>query len=682
VIIVVKEILICYNYVDKVGVCHMKKMSYFVVILMSFVMFLMHTFASSIVVINGTDVRFRSGATTSSSIIASLDNGVELTYIESVSKGNGCGDIWYKAQYGSSIGYVCSEFAILKEEEIITPEEYEEYSKYLEDAGFPDSYIPYLVELHKSHPNWQFRVLDTKVDFSKIVNLEYDGYSKGWSLIEDTGSYYDGYKSTDSWSYNYLTNVFSTNFTGGGSRWYAANKDTIAYYLDPRNFLNSKQIFMFESLSYNSDFHTISGVQAMLKGTFMSSGYADTENKKTYADAFIAAALKYDVSPYVLVSRVIQEVGSNGSTIVSGKVSGYEGYYNFYNIGAYGDSSKETIANGLKYARDKGWNNPYKAIVGGASFLSDGYISQGQDTLYLQKWDVIGPKYVNHQYMQNIQAPSTESVVTYNGYNKIGLVDSNFVFTIPVFDNMPAETKLPNKGNPNNYLSKLSVNGYYLFEKATTKTTFDMVVDSSTNSIDIAAAKVGSKSTISGLGSVSLNNDKESVLVTVTAENGDVRVYTINITKNTDATVALDISEILRVLNIKNDGSYIYGYKVGTDISTIINSITERESKAEVSVVDKNSKKKTSGIIASGDKIKIKTDREEKEYTLIIYGDVNGDGKISSSDYVSIKNHIMDIKKLSDIEKEFADANKDGKVSSSDYVTIKNHIMDVKKIVQ
>jgi len=302
--------------------------------------------------------------------------------------------------------------------------------------------------------------------------------------------------------------------------------------------------------------------------------------------------------------------------------------------------------------------------------------------LYLQKWDVIGPKYVNHQYMQNIQAPSTESVVTYNGYNKIGLVDSNFVFTIPVFDNMPAETKLPNKGNPNNYLSKLSVNGYYLFEKATTKTTFDMVVDSSTNSIDIAAAKVGSKSTISGLGSVSLNNDKESVLVTVTAENGDVRVYTINITKNTDATVALDISEILRVLNIKNDGSYIYGYKVGTDISTIINSITERESKAEVSVVDKNSKKKTSGIIASGDKIKIKTDREEKEYTLIIYGDVNGDGKISSSDYVSIKNHIMDIKKLSDIEKEFADANKDGKVSSSDYVTIKNHIMDVKKIVQ
>jgi len=680
VIIVVKEILICYNYVDKVGVCHMKKMSYFVVILMSFVMFLMHTFASSIVVINGTDVRFRSGATTSSSIIASLDNGVELTYIESVSKGNGCGDIWYKAQYGSSIGYVCSEFAILKEEEIITPEEYEEYSKYLEDAGFPDSYIPYLVELHKSHPNWQFRVLDTKVDFSKIVNLEYDGYSKGWSLIEDTGSYYDGYKSTDSWSYNYLTNVFSTNFTGGGSRWYAANKDTIAYYLDPRNFLNSKQIFMFESLSYNSDFHTISGVQAMLKGTFMSSGYADTENKKTYADAFIAAALKYDVSPYVLVSRVIQEVGSNGSTIVSGKVSGYEGYYNFYNIGAYGDSSKETIANGLKYARDKGWNNPYKAIVGGASFLSDGYISQGQDTLYLQKWDVIGPKYVNHQYMQNIQAPSTESVVTYNGYNKIGLVDSNFVFTIPVFDNMPAETKLPNKGNPNNYLSSLSVNGGYLFESPTTETEFSLNLDINTSSIEIDATKISSQAVVAGTGTISLVGEEQIIPITVTAGNGDVRTYNINITRSGEKAIA--ISEILRLTNIKNDGTYMFGFNVGTDISEIKKNIIDREAKAEVSATDKDGKSKTSGVIASGDKIKIKTDSEEREYSIIISGEVNGDGVIDKLDALAVLRYYYKYTSYDGALKGSADVNGDNVIDKLDALAIVRDYYGYAKIEQ
>ena len=42
----------------------------------------------------------------------------------------------------------------------------------------------------------------------------------------------------------------------------------------------------------------------------------------------------------------------------------------------------------------------------------------------------------------------------------------------------------------------------------------------------------------------------------------------------------------------------------------------------------------------------------------------------------------MDVKNLSDDEKAFADANRDGKVSSADYIAIKNHIMEVKKINQ
>ena len=108
----------------------------------------------------------------------------------------------------------------------------------------------------------------------------------------------------------------------------------------------------------------------------------------------------------------------------------------------------------------------------------------------------------------------------------------------------------------------------------------------------------------------------------------------------------------------------------------------DKEEKASVNYFDKNNKVKDSGIIASGDKITIKTDHEEKTYTFIIYGDVNGDGKIAASDYVMIKNHIMDIKKLSDFEKVCADVNHDGKVLATDYVAIKNDIMDVKKIGQ
>ena len=661
----------------------MKKLSYYVTALIFFIVFSLNASASKIVVIDNYDVRFRSGPTTSSSIITAYNKGYELSLLNaSAGSGNGCNSVWYQVSNGTQTGYVCSEFAIIKEvsEEVVDPNKYKEYSEYLKELGFPDSYISSLITLHNAHPNWQFKVFKANVDFNKIVSVEYDGHSKGWSLIEDTGSYYDGYKSTDSWSYTYLTNTFSNNFTGGGTYWYAANKDTIAYYLDPRNFLNEKQVFMFETLSYNTAYHTKEGIEKMLNGTFMT-GYADEENKKTYVDAFIDASNKYKVSPYVLISRVIQEVGAKGSTIVSGTFSGYEGYYNFYNIKAAGNSSYETIANGLKYAKEQGWNTKYKAIVGGASFLANSYISQGQDTLYLQKWDLFGPNYGNHQYMQNISAPSTESIKTYNGYNNVSLISSNFVFSIPVFNNMPSKTSLPNSGNPNNYLSSLSVNGSYLFDKATTKTSFDLNLDNSTTSVEIAASKVSNKATISGTGSVALSGTKQSIIITVTAANGAIRKYTINITRN-NPTSAIDISEILRILNIKNDGNYIYGYALGTDITKIVKSITDKETKATVTYYDKNKNVKNSGIIASGDVIKIKTDREEKDYSMIVYGDVSGDGKITSADYIAIKNHIMDVKKLNDVEKVWADANKDGTVSSADYIAIKNHIMDVKKIAQ
>lgn len=658
----------------------MKKISYLLFFITLLFVFSMDTFALEKVIITGNEVRFRTQPSVSnSSIITNFNSGTELILLDkNAGSGNGCGGAWYKVQYESNVGYVCSDWAKIEVETDINPDDYEEYSEYLSKLGFPDSYISQLVKLHAKYPDWQFRVMKVDKSFADFVKIEYN--PNGLSLIEDTGSYYDGYKSFDSWSYNYLTNVFNNNFEGGGDRWYAANKATIAYYLDPRNFFNEKQIFMFESLAYNSGYHTKEGVQNMLKGTFMENGYSDIENQKTYADAFIDASVKYKISPYLLVSRVIQEVGANGSMIVTGTVSGYEGYYNFYNIKAAGNSASETIENGLKYAVEQGWNTPYKAIIGGASFLVKDYISAGQDSLYLQKWDLFPPNYGAHQYMQNIQAPSTESIKTYNGYNNLGLVGSAFVFTIPVFDDMPSETKLPDKGNPNNYLSSLAVNGSYLFESATTKTEFDLNLDKSTSSIEISATKVYSGSVVGGTGSVSLSGEKQTIPVTVTAQNGDIRIYNINVTRTGEEAIA--ISEILRLLGIKNDGSYMYGFSIGTDISTIKKSIIDKESKAEVTSFDKNGKSKTNGVMASGDKIKIKTSNEEKEYTIILYGDVNGDGKISSADYIMLKNHIMEVTKLSELEKIYADANRDGKVSSADYVAIKNHIMEVKSIVQ
>ena len=60
----------------------------------------------------------------------------------------------------------------------------------------------------------------------------------------------------------------------------------------------------------------------------------------------------------------------------------------------------------------------------------------------------------------------------------------------------------------------------------------------------------------------------------------------------------------------------------------------------------------------------------------VIKGDVNGDGRITSSDYVLIKNYIMGSGTLSENAKQCADYNGDGKITSSDYVLIKNYIMN------
>ena len=91
-------------------------------------------------------------------------------------------------------------------------------------------------------------------------------------------------------------------------------------------------------------------------------------------------------------------------------------------------------------------------------------------------------------------------------------------------------------------------------------------------------------------------------------------------------------------------------------------------------------------LIGTGTTISLvsKDSREEiQTFTVIIYGDVNGDGKISAVDYTLIKNHIMDIKKINNVYQcEGANVNKDSKISAVDYTLIKNHIMDIKYINQ
>ncbi len=87
------------------------------------------------------------------------------------------------------------------------------------------------------------------------------------------------------------------------------------------------------------------------------------------------------------------------------------------------------------------WTNPYKAIYGGAQFISANYLNN-QYTSYLEKFNVNtdSSELYGHEYMQNVNAPSIEAESTYKAYSAAGLLSKKHVFYIPVFNNMPGNT--------------------------------------------------------------------------------------------------------------------------------------------------------------------------------------------------------------------------------------------------
>ena len=183
-----------------------------------------------------------------------------------------------------------------------------------------------------------------------------------------------------------------------------------------------------------------------------------TETKTmSYADIIIQAAKESGISPYSIAIKIFQEVGRKGSNSVTGKYPGYEGYYNFFNYGAYDGGN--AIENGLKYAKEKGWNSPYISIVEGAKLMADSYISVGQNTAYFYKFDVIDEGKNGtfwHQYMTNVQDPSSQAKTLYNTYVTNNLLDLSLNFVIPVFNDMPDVCGMPSGINAND------ANSYYI----------------------------------------------------------------------------------------------------------------------------------------------------------------------------------------------------------------------------
>ena len=661
--------------------------------------------------INRDSVYVRTGAGTDNSKLklngssVMLYTGHRVTVTETVkAKNDTVNKTWchIKFTYNSKSleGYVASQFVTIAETTTTKPVATTTTTKPSTTSSstgtsanqtdlttIPKEYKSYINKLIANHPNWKFVILNTGIDWNSLFSTDAEGYV-GRSLIPS--SYSLSWRSTASGCYNWRKDKWIMQDAGG---WYQANSQTIAYYMDPRNFLNDSNVFMFESLSYDSSTQSLTGVNKILSGSFMDGkSIKDTSNKSlTYAQSYIKAAETSKVSPYHLASRTLQEVGRKGSGSTSGTYSGYEGYYNFYNIGA--TQGTNPVANGLKYAAGIGvsdanktkymlpWNSQYKAIVGGSVWIGSGYINSKskQNTLYFQKYNTSGGNYA-HQYMGNIVAPLTESKSVLSTYNSMGITESSFTFIIPYYKNMPSEAcKLPEKSNlnPNNYLTALYVyNGntdlVSGFDGAVT--TWDLgTVSSSTSKLTIKATPVNSAATVSGVKTVSLETGENTFKVNVTAANGDKRTYTIQVTRSKNASVPLkSISLSSTSLSLYKDNSatlkVTYNPTTTTDNKTVTwtssNTKVAKVSGGKITAVGAGNATITATVGSCTAKCKVTVSENAKK------GDVDADGSVTISDALMIFKYKSSEIKLDSIALTAADTDKNGKVEIADALRI------------
>ena len=473
----------------------------------------------------------RSGAGTGYSKTGTVSYGDSLTILSETTDSSGAK--WYKISCGNLTGYVSAAYVQLTSSGSQGSSD-ADFESYMTKQGFPESYKPYLRKLHEQHPKWIFTAQKLGVNWNTALKEE---CVVGRNLVHSSAL--ASWKSMEKGAYDFNGGYWY----GLDGSWVAASKEIIMYYMDPRNFLNDTYIFMFENQSYDPSYQTESGVKTILADTFMSGSYTcpDTKKKYTYSQTFMDAAKKSGVSPYHLASRCRNEQGVNGAPQSLGTVKGYENYFNFFDIQAYATSTMTAAEMGCKYAKTTNptyllpWTNQYKSIVGGSIFLGTGYITKGQDTLYLQKFDMVdgGNGLYYHQYMTCVFGQANEAISLKNAYSQ-DILNSAMEFKIPVYNNMPDKLcpKPTSSGDNNNYLKSLSVSGTSIspkFDKFTAS--YTAKVNAEVSSVTINANPLGKNAKVSGKGKVSLKTGENTVKVTCTAASGVKRTYTIKITR-------------------------------------------------------------------------------------------------------------------------------------------------------
>ena len=503
-----------------------------------------------------TALNIRSGPGTSYRSMGLLSINKEINILDTVTGNDG--KTWYYMEYNGINGYVAAEFIVVS-----SHEEYEtdaKFEAYLDAQGFPESYKPYLRTLHAKYPNWNFRAARTGLSWNDV--LEREG-KLGKSLVSSSAP--SSWKSQAAGAYDPQTGKY-TSFDSGG--WAAASEKIIAYYLDPRNFINQIGIFQFLTHTYDAETQTSAGLAAVVSGTFLDAAFPET-GFATYADALMEAGRTATVNPYVLASMILVEQGTSGTgKCISGTVSGYEGYYNYYNIGAYKTASMSAVTRGLWYASRSGsyqrpWDGHFASLLGGALFYSENYVKQNKNTLYFKKWNVMnGLEDVGEgQYMTNVQGAESEAAALRKGY--LSLLDSPMIFEIPIYSGMPdaacrkpsgnnasSQPELPKEEEPKIKKEQTVTTNYTRYTRKVTDKGFNLNAKTDGDGVLTYASSDDRIASVDQSGQVRVNGVEGVVTFTVSASETETckagsKIMTLTVKKSEEQQEAERLQKML-----------------------------------------------------------------------------------------------------------------------------------------
>ena len=404
-------------------------------------------------------------------------------------------------------------------------------------AAFPESYHASLRALHEKYPSWHFKARVMDYTWEDGLTEQMNNYKANTIPTSKP----DGFKMVAKGTYNFDTH----SYIGlDGANWVAASKKTVAFYMDPRNWLDEINVFMFESLVYDPSTQS----EDMVKGLLSETAIAPK-----YSSSYMKAGEAYNISPVYLAAKSRLELGSYDYMVSGTKFTyngkTYQGYYNAYNIGASDSASGDAAKKGLVFAASgssylRPWTTLDLAIRGGAKYIAEDFIGNQQHTLYYERFNVANglTSIGTHQYMTNTMAAATQANITYWQYEENNMLNTAFTFEIPVYQNMPA-TKAPEPGKANNnyFLDSLKVyegsakrDFTVSFNRFTS--TYTLKTEVGGDALTVEAVTSAPDATVTVTGNTGLVSGANKIKVKVKAASGLTKYYYINVTRK--ATVA------------------------------------------------------------------------------------------------------------------------------------------------